>query len=512
MKPHIALGLSVLIVLLSACSSSKNEHTYRVGISQCSYDAWRINMDSEMERELIFHPDLVLLTRYADDNSELQCAQIDSFIAERVDLLIVSPNEAEEVRPAVSRAFDAGIPVIVADRHVSGEKYTAFIGGDNLEVGHIVGDYVLRSAEEMGKTAKNPLRVLEITGLAGSTPRVWRTRGMNERLRDADNVQIVAQATGRWFRADARVVVDSLLDIYPDIDLIVAQNDQMAIGAGEVLNKRRLSQEVRVIGVDAITGAGGGVEAILQGKINVSATYPSRGDLVIQTADLILHNNTYVRDTVLQSVLVDYDAAKALHQLAEMRTHEIAAITALQDKVRDFGYASRMQNNTILVLAVVVILLVLLVAVSYYTFRYRHRMQKQQMEQQRILLEQKHQLEQMTEQLKITQSSPSRDNQLLERLTDLIEKNMSNPDLSVEYLGEQLGVSRAQLFRRVKSLTGESPVELIRHIRLHRAQEMLRQSDESIQQIAYTVGFSSASYFTKCYKEMFHCSPQEERE
>jgi len=244
----------------------------------------------------------------------------------------------------------------------------------------------------------------------------------------------------------------------------------------------------------------------------VSATYPSRGDLVIQTADLILHNNTYVRDTVLQSVLVDYDAAKALHQLAEMRTHEIAAITALQDKVRDFGYASRMQNNTILVLAVVVILLVLLVAVSYYTFRYRHRMQKQQMEQQRILLEQKHQLEQMTEQLKITQSSPSRDNQLLERLTDLIEKNMSNPDLSVEYLGEQLGVSRAQLFRRVKSLTGESPVELIRHIRLHRAQEMLRQSDESIQQIAYTVGFSSASYFTKCYKEMFHCSPQEERE
>ncbi|MGN1247131.1 MAG: substrate-binding domain-containing protein, partial [Paludibacteraceae bacterium] len=140
--------MGLLFACLMGCSAPKPSPQYIIGVSQCSDDAWRVRMNEEMEQELIFHPELALHIRQAGDNSEIQCQQIDSFIAERVDLLIVSPNEAEEVKPAVSRAYDAGIPVIVADRQVSGEKWTAFIGGDNYAVGQLMAQWLLSIVPE----------------------------------------------------------------------------------------------------------------------------------------------------------------------------------------------------------------------------------------------------------------------------------------------------------------------------------------------------------------------------
>lgn len=222
-----------LLAALSGCGTRETSAEYVIGVSQCSDDAWRTRMNEEMARELIFHPEMCLHIRQANDNSEYQCLQIDSFIAERVDLLIVSPNEAEEVKPAVSRVYDAGIPVIVADRQVSGEKWTAFIGGDNYAVGQLMAQWLLSIAP-----ANRPLRVLEIQGLPGSTPMVWRHKGMMDGLQGHDNVQIVASACGAWFRDEARVVVDSLLSVHTQIDAVVAQNDQMAIGGYEVCKNR----------------------------------------------------------------------------------------------------------------------------------------------------------------------------------------------------------------------------------------------------------------------------------
>ena len=155
-----AISAILMALTLISCSQNRPTRIYHVGVSQCSDDAWRTKMNEEMENELIFHPELQLSIRQANDNSQLQCLQIDSFIAEGVDLLIVSPNEAEEVKPAVSRAFDAGIPVIVADRQVTGEKYTAFIGGDNYAVGINMANWLAEQANNSHATSDQPLRVL----------------------------------------------------------------------------------------------------------------------------------------------------------------------------------------------------------------------------------------------------------------------------------------------------------------------------------------------------------------
>ena len=130
---NIIISTLILSFILMGCSS--HQDPYRIGVSQCLDDAWRQKMNYEMERELLLHPDMTLSRRIAYGSNELQCAQIDSFIKERVDLLIVSPNEAKQVQPAVTRAYRAGIPVIVADRRVPGDEWTAFIGGDNYKVG-----------------------------------------------------------------------------------------------------------------------------------------------------------------------------------------------------------------------------------------------------------------------------------------------------------------------------------------------------------------------------------------
>ena len=143
---------------------------------------------------------MTISRRIAYGSNELQCAQIDSFIKERVDLLIVSPNEAEDVKPAVTRAYRAGIPVIVADRRVSGDEWTAFIGGDNYRVGQLMADWLL----SIQAVERQAIHVLEVAGLPGSTPATLRHQGMMETLARNGGVQPqVESVMGSWYKEEA---------------------------------------------------------------------------------------------------------------------------------------------------------------------------------------------------------------------------------------------------------------------------------------------------------------------
>lgn len=480
-------------------------------------------MNKEMEQELIFHPELALHIRQAGDNSVVQCQQIDSFIAERVDLLIVSPNEAEEVKPAVSRAYDAGIPVIVADRQVSGEKWTAFIGGDNYAVGQLMAQWLLSIVPE-----GRPLRVLEIQGLPGSTPMVWRHKGMMDSLQRHPEVQIVASACGAWFRDNARVVTDSLLSLYAPIDAIVAQNDQMAIGAYEacknhmgrgkntggvptmsrtVCNASNASYDIQIMGVDGIVDVGGGVEALLKGEIDMTATYPSRGDLVIQTAVKILRGEPFERQVVLSTVLIDRDAAFPLWQIAEEIDRQVAVSNELESRFNRLWDTARAQRIALILLVSFLLLLVVLAVVLFRVYQYSLRVKREREESAHIVAQQQKQLEDMTAALERTKAEQSVDERFVEQLQKTIERHLDDSDFNVEALSEELSMSRAQLFRKTKSLMGVSPVELIRHIRLRKAKQMLLNTDLTIQQVAYSVGFTSPSYFSKCYREFFGTTP-----
>ena len=487
---NIIISTFVLLLFLTGCSTRQPQ--YRIGVSQCLDDAWRQKMNYEMERELLLHPDMTLSRRIAYGSNELQCAQIDSFIRERVDLLIVSPNEAEQVKPAVTRAYRAGIPVIVADRRVTGDEWTAFIGGDNYKVGRLMAQWVIGKASDKGSKAKRkPFVVLEVAGLPGSTPATLRHKGMMEGIEEAKgegleaNVE-VQSVMGRWYQKNAYEVVSAYLENHPLPDVIVAHNDLMAIGAAEAAKHHRV--QIPIMGVDGIHP---GLQAIVDGKIECSATYSSRGDMIIDAAARIIHKESYVRDTVLETALVDISAAKPMLKQDEAITRDLETLHIVQTQSESKW--KQLQFDRFMLILSVVFFFTLFVITLGYVFIKQRRMQT----------EIKHdiipQLENMQEAIQLSK----KDEAFAERLRQVVDDYLTDPNLTVEFLGSKLQLSRTQLFRRVKAVAGKGPLDYIRERRLLRADELLRTTDMTIQQVALELCFSSPGYFTKCYKEYF---------
>jgi len=231
-----------LLAVLCACNE-KNEVRYTIGFSQCTgKDQWRKNMLDEMDMELSFNSDAQLILKDAAGNSRTQIEQVRELISQKVDLLIVSPNEADPLTPVVEEAYKKGIPVIVLDRKISSEKYTAFIGGDNLEIGRIAGKYLGKSLHAG--------RVLEIRGLKNSSPARDRGRGFAEGISSFKTIQIVSQVKGDWYKDIAKKELLKNKAVLENIDAVFAHNDQMALAAKEVLDSLGINKKVKIIGVD----------------------------------------------------------------------------------------------------------------------------------------------------------------------------------------------------------------------------------------------------------------------
>ena len=489
--------LFLLSLVLVACTARQPQ--FRIGVSQCLDDAWRQKMNYEMERELLLHPDMHLTHRIAYGSNELQCAQIDSFIRERVDLLIVSPNEAEQVKPAVTRAYRAGIPVIVADRRVTGDEWTAFIGGDNYKVGQLMAKWVIGKLKIKNLKLKinSPFTVLEVAGLPGSTPATLRHKGLVEGL---GGLPVALNSVmGSWYKEEAYQVVTDYLATHPLPDVIVAHNDLMAIGAAEALENSQFTihnsqLSIPIMGVDGIRP---GLQAITEGKIECTATYSSRGDMIIDAASRILHHQPFVRDTVLETIMVDEDAAYPLLKQDEAIARDLETLHIVQLQTQTQW--KQLQYGRIVLISCIAAFFVLLIVVLAYIIRTQLKMQTE------IKSDILPQLNEVQEAIQVNR----KDEAFAERMKQIVEDHLSDPNLNVEYLGTMLQLSRTQLFRRVKSVTGKGPLDYIRERRLIKADQLLHTTDKTIQQISLELCFSNPGYFTKCYKEYFGHLPSE---
>lgn len=397
MKRHFfrfALLLSLLITPLCTTSCGETETAdYHIGVSQCSDDAWRTKLNEEMQRELLFYPGVSLEVRSADDDNERQARDIDYFIAQGVDLLIVSPNRADSLTPAVSKAFDAGIPVIVADRKVTGDKYTAFVGGDNFEVGKLQGEYLQRVLPQGGK-------VLEVMGLIGSTPQELRHQGLVESISDVSARYQFVQCMGEWKRDKGEAEVLKVLQQHPDVKVILSQNDQMAIGASRALQSANLDHKVFIMGVDGLTGPDNGIEAIRNGTIDVSATYTTGGDLIVQTAMKILRGEPFERDVVLPTALIDMGAAKSIDNVYREVDHQIETVKMLQQRADSYWQQLDLERTLMYVLLAFLIMALLFLIVFYSNYRQKRRLGESLNRQKALLKAQRDQLAEQNIQLK----------------------------------------------------------------------------------------------------------------
>ena len=302
-------------MLLLCDSCTHKEHQFFIGVSQCSEDEWRGQMNKEIKREVLFYPGTQLEIRTAKDNNLHQIEDIKYFIHKKVDLLIVAPNEADAITPVIEQAFDAGIPVVLVDRKIRSNKYTAYVGANNYEIGKQVGNYIINRLHGKGN-------IIEITGLHGSTPAVERHKGMMESLKNAPEIKIIASADAGWFKDKAENLLDSILAHHTDIDLVFAQNDRMAIGAFQAAAAQGREKDILFVGIDAVAGKGFGIESVAGGEMDATFIYPTGGDNVVQTAMAILQGKPYDKEINLSTALVDKSNARIM----QMQTEHISQL------------------------------------------------------------------------------------------------------------------------------------------------------------------------------------------
>ena len=717
--------LYLTIITAIICSSCTNRTPkYVIGVSQCTEDIWRDWQNSEMTLESMLHDGVELRFKTARDDSKRQIEQIDSLVESGIQLLIVAPNQLASVTPAINRAYDQGIPVIVFERKTDSPKYTAFVSADNYEIGRMMGEYVSMRLKGKG-------RVLEILGLKGSSPAEERHKGFTDALKGSD-IEIVASLQSDWTEEKGYETVKNYTGSLEDIDLVFAHNDRSALGARRAFIEAKIIPLPLFCGIDGLPGQYGGIQMVRDGILDASYIYPTRGDQLLQLALDILNGEPYEKETVLTSAIVTSENANVLMLESDMVMRQSQRLSRLKDMTDNYMQKLGTHRAISFLAGILIFLLLLMIIGIYYHFLQSARLndERSRMEREKLdfYTQVSHELrtpltliqaplEELTETEEGKNASPEtkalynmlrrNTNQLIElinkmldvqatgsldilatghqnavmapttpvlpttpveddgskstvlivddnadirtllrrilqdryqvneaedgqqglelaneivpdlivsdvmmpvmnglefcqrvkdniatshipvilltaralskhqvegyesgadgyitkpfsaevllaridnllknrlrlkglfgseeekevrqaetpaeepqkkedkfmtRFREYIEQNMSDSNLGVETIGVELGLSRVQLYRKVKALTGQSPVELLRTVRLHKARRMLQDSAKSISEVAYEVGFTSPSYFTKCFRDEFGVSPSE---
>lgn len=719
------------LIIILCCLASCQERTYRIGVSQCGTDAWHEQMNIDLRREANSHPEVEMIFCEATMTSEEQIAGLEKLFDQKIDLLIVSPDEPDKLVPVIEKFYDNGIPVILVDRSIHSQKYTASVSCNNLEIGERVGNYITSKLGGHGK-------ILEIQGYDRASTAQERHKGMISVLMNFPDIQIVGQAVAYWNYDVALRKVDSLLHFNPYVDLIVAQNDVMAIAAYDACVQMHLDPIPPIVGVDGLSGPGLGIDNIVSGKISATCLNPSGANEAFGLALDILSDHTFPRNTVLSTILIDEQNVSMINMQRKIVSSYNKKIEEMNGEIGNYWRRTRLLYMLLAACAVILSLIVTIILVvnhmrgtqerlsekvdkanetkltfftnvshsfrtpltlianplhqiiqeggltdrqnellsimnkntdhlleltsqvlnvlkndlvadetkidkmaqqafdqsqrnaEFYNTRLRSassqshvegeidrktilviddnadirqflsillgsryivitasngeeglvearqnipdliicdvmmpvmdgleccsRLKKDEitshipvlmlsayaLDDQRIegyksgadaymtkpfnsdvlmaricnlLMGRRHidTGQENTQEQMVQAEFSSVDTSFVTRLQDFISANMINADLSINDLCGEMHMSRVQLYRKCKSLTDVSPVELVRNIRLKKARTLLETTHMSVSEIAYEVGFSSPSYFAKCYRDQYGVSPTESK-
>jgi ribose transport system substrate-binding protein len=273
----LACALGGMGVAGSGVSGHRTAKPVRIGYSQCNRgEPWREQMDRDIKASAAKHPEVTLTMKDAQNEAVTQQAHVKEFIAAKVDLIVISPKDTS-LTAAVAEAMDAGIPVIVLDRKVDGDKFACFIGADNRLIGREVGKWVIAKTGGKGN-------VVELKGLSSSTPAAERSEPFREAIKKTD-LKIVYDADMEWLKDKAREKMQAALARNPkkgSITVVYGANDPAAIAAYEAAKDSGREKEMVFVGVDALPNEG--VEAVRKGILDATFEYPNGADIAIEKA------------------------------------------------------------------------------------------------------------------------------------------------------------------------------------------------------------------------------------
>ena len=354
MKRYLYLIIYIGLVLsLSACKQQPKK--FVIGVSQCSEDIWRDKLNDELKMGEYINDSIIVKLASSNDDNVLQNKQVNQFVDEGVDLLVISPNQLSAISKAVERAYEKGIPVILYDRISSTDKFTAFIGCDNYLIGKSMGTFIAQKLQGKG-------RIVEICGLDGSSPAMERHLGFMDAIKSYPGIQVVASEGGNWKEEGGVQAMKRILKKTQDFDYVFAHNDRLAWGAYEVAKQMGLQHRYKFTGVDGMANKGGGLELVRDGIFEASYLYPTKGDEVIALAMKILKHQPFERKNYLStSIITRENAELTLMEArdAERQAHNLKTLHKQVDR-----YLSDYNSQKVMLIGLCLFLLVCIVAAA----------------------------------------------------------------------------------------------------------------------------------------------------
>jgi len=268
-------------------------------------EPWRVQFNKDIKAEAAKHPEVELLISDGEDRTEKQVADVENFIRQEVDALLVSPKESAGLTGVVLEAIDAKIPVFVLDRNVETDRYNQFIGGDNVLIGRAAGEFAVNALGGPGKAKGN---IVEIWGNPGTQPAHDRHDGFHEHTDEEPGIKnLLDQQTADWKQAKAYDVMATALRNHEQIDLVYGHNDPMAYGAYLAAKDVGREKDIKFIGIDALPDEG--VRWVYNGELAATFLYATPGAEGLRQAVKFLKGEPIPKAITLPTMTVTKDNA-----------------------------------------------------------------------------------------------------------------------------------------------------------------------------------------------------------
>ena len=298
---HIYSIVIICIFLFTSCSQSKNaensgEKKIKIGVTMLSMqNEFIVNISDEMNKKAE-ELGVVLISVDAEHSPLKQIEQVESFIAQKVDVIIMNPCEVEASSPAITKALAAKIPIVNVNSATSIQP-TAFVGSNDVESGRIAMKFI---AEKLGGKGN----IVMIHGFMGQAAQIQREQGAKEILKDFPNLKLIAHQTGEWDRAKSMDLMQNWIQSYgTQINAVFAQNDEMGLGALKALEDAGMKDKVVVVSIDAIADA---LQAVKKGTLDATVFQNAKqqGAGAIETAVKIAKKLSYDKELIIPFQLV----------------------------------------------------------------------------------------------------------------------------------------------------------------------------------------------------------------
>ena len=299
-------GASATLYLPAGWTPAKAADKKVIGFSQCTtLEPWRVQFNKDIKAEAAKHPDVNLIVTDGEDKTEKQVADVENLINQEVQVLLISPKEPAGLTNVVIKAIDAKIPVIVLDRSVNTDRYTQFIGADNVVIGRAAGDYAVKLLGGAGNAKGN---VVEIYGGIGQQGTIDRNQGFHEISDKEPGIKyLLDKQSGDWKQNKAYDIMTTALRQFEKIDLVYGHNDPMAYGAFLAAKDVGREKQILFLGVDGLPNEG--VLWVAKGELAATFLYPTPGAEGLRQAIKLLNGEKIEKKIVLGTMTITKENA-----------------------------------------------------------------------------------------------------------------------------------------------------------------------------------------------------------